>query len=355
MSDNNSLTLWLIVLVVLLVVFIAAGIIVARRKKDSSNTPDSHNLHREPHPRETTTPVPQPEAFDAATKTSARDEAPVHAREAHSAGEVEAAASSPQDVADPGHTGDHQPSVGAPQRLETSDAHSGSPDLETSDPDPAQLDKEQPTASHAELTDTPRAQDVSEAAVAEPSDAPETAETASSNSDPAPVPNSDPAPATEHFARNTANAEALDIGTPITEDTDELREAELRAQREDVTQPEPNPAADENRTERALTSNPQRTESDTGVPIASAEEQLKTAHEREDVKLHGYSGLMDADGSSKDTQAADTSNPDHSTPRAKELAGSDGFHDLEIDDDEFEIPRDEQGRRLDPYGNPVEE
>lgn len=144
---------------------------------------------------------------------------------------------------------------------------------------------------------------------------------------------------------HTIRDEAVNTDVPITEDADDLRRAdELSTQDEDLTDAEPNPAADQNRGERARSGYPQRTESETGVPIASAQEQFDTQHERERVKTEGYSSRVQNTGHSTQASEQHTSAPDNETA----TSSHDDF------DDEFEVPRDEQGRRLDPYGNPVE-
>lgn len=68
-------------------------------------------------------------------------------------------------------------------------------------------------------------------------------------------------------------------------------------------------------------------ESETGVPIASAGNQRDAAEASEAARQRGYGDQI---GSPPEEEAGSSA-------------------------DDYEVPRDEQGRRLDPYGNPVEE
>lgn len=62
-------------------------------------------------------------------------------------------------------------------------------------------------------------------------------------------------------------------------------------------------------------------EADTGIPIASADHQHESEESHESARDHGYGDRVESAG----------------------------------EDEDYEVPRDEQGRRLDPYGNPVED
>lgn len=125
---------------------------------------------------------------------------------------------------------------------------------------------------------------------------------------------------------------------------------------------------------------PQDTEADTGVPLADADQQLHRAEMREQSRGSGYGDLVDSgeerpdltvdpgstppiEDAGPDTQdppvtetessaAPSTAAPADEAP--KDASGADAPTGSDAGED-FDVPRDEYGRRLDPYGNPVED
>ncbi len=137
----------------------------------------------------------------------------------------------------------------------------------------------------------------------------------------------------------------------------------------------------------------QDTEADTGVPLADATEQLQRAEMREQSRDHGYGELVDSGEQRPDLTVdpgstppvedagpgaqelttsvedpAPTADPDHQDSRVTEPESSVAPSEEAPEDaseadaptgsdteQDYDVPRDEYGRRLDPYGNPVDD
>lgn len=141
----------------------------------------------------------------------------------------------------------------------------------------------------------------------------------------------------------------VDVDAPVdVEGTEPDHHTDLTAAEPDTAQSDAT-GSETTDSDQARYDYEQDVESETGVPIASAEVQREAEDEAETARERGYGDKIQSDAADQSTQPGQ----DDAEPLIPETPETE--HSKTADDHGYEPPRDEYGRRLDPYGNPVED